>query len=94
MDQDGKPIFEARIEHSSNDLRVLRATEALLRTDLQGRFAFDTKAPSVVVRKAGYRSVFVQTRNATNVRIVLDALPSLPFPICRSTSKFDSIQEG
>lgn len=94
VDQEGKPIVAARIEHHSSDLRTLRETDALRRTDPEGRFAFDTHAPSVVVRKAGFRSVFLQTSNAKGVRIILQASPSRLFPICRSTSKFDSIQKG
>ena len=63
-DVDGKPIGEARIEHSGN----LREA---IKTDSTGRFALQTRAPALVIRKAGYRSQWIRTADISEVAITL-----------------------
>src|SRR5437879_673780 len=48
VDQEGKPIAEASIDHSGDHRRAYL-------TDTGGRFELDTRVPIVVIRKAGYR---------------------------------------
>ena len=84
VDEEGKPVAEARIEHT-NDREILRA-------GLNGRFVLDTKAPAVVIRKAGFRSQLVRTREATDVRIALQRLTEpRAFPSCSSNGRFEGI---
>jgi type I restriction enzyme S subunit len=47
LDEEEKPLAEARIDHAA-DPRLIHTT------DSEGRFVIDTKAPIIVVRKAGY----------------------------------------
>lgn len=84
VDEDGLPVAGVRIDHSDYALTKLK-------TDPQGKFAFDTKAPNLVIRKAGFRSVLLQTKNAKNVRITLHSVPTASFPICSDKAKFDSL---
>jgi hypothetical protein len=85
VDHEGKPVGEARIDHS-NDRQLVH------QTDSQGTFAFDTRAPSLVVRKAGFRSALIQTRAATEVQITLQTSTSQSFPNCSDTRRFDSLE--
>jgi hypothetical protein len=85
VDQGGRPIAEARIDHSADRQKILQ-------TDLEGKFAFDTKAPSLVIRKVGFRSAFLLNRDATDVRITLQASASRSFPTCSDTRRFDSLE--
>jgi hypothetical protein len=84
VDQEGKPVSQARIDHSSD--------QQVHQTDSDGRFAFDTKAPNLVIRKVGFRSALFQNRDATDVRITLTASTSRSFPNCSDTRGFESIK--
>jgi hypothetical protein len=64
VDSEGKPIANARIDHSND---ILQAHQ----TDTTGRFELDTRAPILVVRKSGYRSELVHTQDAKGMRIPL-----------------------
>jgi len=55
---------------------------------------FDSKAPSLMVRKAGFRSVLLPTRGAAGVRITLQTLTSKPFLHCTDTKGLVSIGGG
>ena len=86
VDQEGNPVANAQIDHSNDRLK-------LHETDSQGRFTLDTKAPIVVVRKAGFRSELVRTQAPTELRITLQKLDgSRTFPICPSTGRFERIE--
>jgi len=63
-DADGKPIIGARIEHSDNHLETVQ-------TDATGKFNLHTRAPAVVIRKAGYRSQWLLTTDISEVPIKL-----------------------
>jgi hypothetical protein len=85
VDADGKPIAEARIEYS-NDPQFHQ-------TDSAGRFSLDTRAPSLVVRKAGFRSEFVRTQDATVVRITLQGqTESRAFRVCSNNGQYETIE--
>jgi hypothetical protein len=60
VDQEGKPVVEASIGHP-NDFRQTH------QTDSAGRFEVDTRAPALVVRKAGFRSELVRTQDGAEV---------------------------
>ena len=81
VDSEGTPVAGARIDHS-NDRRQLPETDA------NGRFALDTRAPSVVIRKSGFRSEFVRTQDARDLRIELRKLAERPFPACPDTGSY------
>jgi hypothetical protein len=85
IDPEGKPVVEARIDHS-NDSRQAH------QTDSEGRFELDTKAPILVVRKAGFRSELVRTQDATEARVTLQKLTEKRlFPTCSSTGTTESM---
>jgi hypothetical protein len=85
VDSEGKPIAEARIDHS-NDRRQIH------QTDSGGRFKLDTRAPTFVVRKTGFRSELVRTQDATEPRVTLQKLSEKrPFPTCSNTGTYDGI---
>jgi hypothetical protein len=85
IDPEGNPVVDARIDHS-NDLR--RAHQ----TDSEGRFELDTRAPILVVRKAGFRSELVRTQDATEARVTLQKLSEKPtFPTCPNIGRYDGI---
>jgi hypothetical protein len=85
LDKDGKPIVEASIDHS-NDRRRAHLT------DSGGRFELDTRAPIIVVRKAGFQSALVRTQDVTEPRVILEKLrENRPFPVCSNTGQYDSL---
>jgi hypothetical protein len=83
VDPEGKPVVDAHVDHS-NDRQVHR-------TDSQGRFGLDTRAPILVVRKAGFRSEMVRTRDAIEARVNLRKLSNNRFPTCSNTGRYDGI---
>jgi hypothetical protein len=86
VDPDGKPVVEASIDHS-NDYRHS------YQTDSDGRFELDTRAPILVVRKAGFRSELVRTKEAAEVRVTLQRLSvTKSFPICSDTGRYYGIR--
>jgi hypothetical protein len=86
VDAQGAKVAEARIEHS-NDHRQEHLTNAA------GRFELETRAPIVVIRKAGFRSELVRTKDATEVQVTLRKLSdSRPFPICSQAGPYEGIE--
>jgi hypothetical protein len=83
VDPEGKPVVEARVDHS-NDRRQAH------QTDPEGRFELDTRAPILVVRKAGFRSELVRTQDGTEVRVTLQKLSEV-FPTCSNTGQYAGI---
>jgi hypothetical protein len=83
FDPEGKPVVDAHIDHS-NDRQVHR-------TDSQGRLELDTRAPILVIRKAGFRSELVRTRDAIEARVTLQKLNSNRFQTCSNTGRYDGI---
>ena len=81
VDAEGKPVDGASID-DSGDMREIH------QTDSEGRFALDTGAPAIVIRKGGFRSETVRTREATEVRIVLKRA----FPICTNSVRYVGIE--
>lgn len=85
VDSEGKPIANAQIDHS-NDLRKAHQTDA------NGRFELDTRAPILVIRKPGYRSEFVHTQEAEEIRITLQQSgKERTFPSCSKSGSYIGI---
>ena len=83
VDQEGKLVVEASIGHPNDFWQANQ-------TDAAGRFEVDTRAPALVVRKAGFRSELVWTQDGAEVRVTLQRL-SEAFPICSNTGKYEGI---
>jgi hypothetical protein len=89
VDQDGVPVKDAEIGHAA--ARPVRGSST--NTDAQGRFQVITNAPLIVVRKTGYASASLPTRDlASNnpQRLVLKSI-SRRLPICSQTVKYESL---
>jgi hypothetical protein len=84
LDQNGKPVAGAHIRHTDDRRQAYE-------TDADGRFVLDTKAPAVVIRKAGYRSEVVRTREASDVKIRLQKYDSI-FPICMNGRQYEGLE--
>lgn len=65
LDDSGKPVAGAHIDHSD-----LEPREQLF-TDDRGRFQLRTRAPAIVVRKLGYDGQLVKTGSAGTLRVIL-----------------------
>jgi hypothetical protein len=84
-DTAGSPVPGARIDHTSDHLHAYQ-------TDAAGRFDVDTRAPAVVIRKAGFQSVWVRTQNAP-IRITLQRVSQVrAFPVCSPTGRYEGIE--
>jgi hypothetical protein len=78
-------VAEASIDHA-NDRQVHQ-------TDKEGRFVLDTRAPALVIRKTGFRSELVRTKDATGVRVTLQKLSETRvFPKCSSNGRYVGIE--
>jgi len=73
VDATGKPIVAATVDHTGDG--------DLHQTDPSGRFELDTRAPAIVIWKAGYRSQLVRTQTGGDVQIILQT-EAREFPIC------------
>lgn len=73
--RNGNPLMHAWIDDTGEGRHVHE-------TDSQGRFAFDTRAPKLVARKAGFRSELLRTEDAKGVRVTLRALDTPAFRGC------------
>ena len=62
VDEDGKPVVEASIDHSGDRVKAHL-------TDATGHFELETSGPSVVIRKEGFQSAFLQTQQPGEIRI-------------------------
>ena len=89
VDASGNPIRGARVDHSARYYAPLRTwwgthgRESPI-TDSSGRFSITTRAPALVIRKAGYRSVRVQVHGRSALRVTLHEI----------TNAFPSVREG
>jgi hypothetical protein len=84
VDVEGKPIAEAQIDHSNR--------RGLHRTDSDGKFEMDTRAPALVVRKVGFRSELVRTQTGAEVTVVLRKLSQgRTLPICSNSRHYEGI---
>ena len=86
VDTEGKPVAGARIDHSNDRFQIHQ-------TDANGGFVLDTQAPSIVIRKAGFRSELVRTQDATELRVTLRKLTgNQAFPACAKTGRYVGIE--
>jgi hypothetical protein len=82
VDEVGAVVAKARIQHARNTLESTM-------TDGAGRFAVWTRAPQVVVRKDGYESVAVRTKEAGELRVLLRrAGEAAPYPTCDGKGEY------
>ncbi len=80
--EDGKPIAKVRLHHIN--------LPGDLVTDSNGRFSFDTSAPTFVLQRPGFQSVFVRTSDAPGLRILLRKIRRSPsFPVCSDANVSD-----
>jgi hypothetical protein len=88
VDAQGEPVAKASIDHTNDRLHVHQ-------TDSEGRFELDTRAPAVVVREAGFRSEFVRTQDASQLRIALQRPEKIQaFRTCSSTRRYVGLPAG
>lgn len=73
-DEAGQPIAEAHIDYTGDVFEEFQ-------TDGQGRFTVATKAPAIVIRKAGYRSELAKL-SSSEIRVTLHSEPRTSFPTC------------
>ena len=86
LDEQGKPVAEASIGHSDDRRHEFT-------TDSEGRFELSTRAPALVVRKAGYGSELIRTEHESNVRITLRRpAQKRTLPACRYTDLLVGIE--
>jgi hypothetical protein len=86
VEPDGRPVAEASVDHSNDYRRVHQ-------TDSDGRFVLDSRAPALVVRKAGFQSELIRTQNVTEVRVVLRKLTqSRVLPACVNGGRYEGIE--
>jgi hypothetical protein len=85
VDPEGKPVVEASIDHSNDRQQAHQ-------TDSEGKFELDTRAPAIVVRKAGFRSEWVRTKEVTELPVTLQKLSGTGlFRACSSTGDYIGI---
>ena len=84
VDQDGKPVAEAYIGHTDDRRQAHK-------TDADGKFVLDTKAPAVVIRKTGYRSEVVRTKEASDVQIRLQKSNAI-FHVCTNGGQYQRLE--
>ncbi|HEU5350129.1 MAG TPA: carboxypeptidase-like regulatory domain-containing protein [Terracidiphilus sp.] len=77
VDAAGKPVAGAMVIHDG--------MSKFVETDANGRFALDTRAPAVVIEKAGYHGKRVEVLGAREIRVTLESF-SKPFPVCEETA--------
>ena len=86
VDPDGRTVVGASVDHSGDRRQVHQS-------DSDGRFVLDTRAPALVVRKAGYQSELIHTQNATEVRVALRKLTqSRIMPVCVNGGRYVGIE--
>jgi hypothetical protein len=89
VDESGVPLADAQIGHTGTQ----PSPGGSAKTDVQGRFSIATRGPLMVIRKPGYTSASLRTRDiASNSqrRLVLRSIErTLPF--CRPTERYESL---
>ncbi|HEY3740045.1 MAG TPA: carboxypeptidase-like regulatory domain-containing protein [Bryobacteraceae bacterium] len=86
VDMDGGPIKDADIAHTGS--------RAAIKTDAEGRFQITTNAPAIVIRKPGFRSAFLRTKDGSSdpeQRFVLKPVER-SLPICSEKGKYISLE--
>lgn len=92
VDQNGTPVREAEIGHAAT--RIVPGSSAKANTDAQGRFQVTTNAPLIVLRKPGYASAFVRTRDTASgdeQKLVLKPIKRT-LPRCSQTGKYETVE--
>ncbi len=85
LDQARQPIAGATIDHTDIQHQVFK-------TDSEGKFSVDTRAPALVIRRAGFRSELFHPQKETEVRVtLLKQTPLRTFPACPSGGAFEGI---
>lgn len=86
LDEEGNPVEAARVDHTDLPGRALE-------TNSSGRFALDTRAPLIVIRKPGFRSEPVHTQDAGELTLTLHkAGGDRPFPTCLKGRPYEGIE--
>jgi hypothetical protein len=84
VDPEGKPIVKASIDHSNERQEH--------QTDSEGKFELYTVAPTLVVRKAGFRSEMVRTQETAEIRVTLQRRAEVQqLPACSGTGSYSGI---
>ena len=92
VDQDGTPVKDAEIGHT--EIRPIPGGSTNTNTDAQGRFQVTTNAPLIVIRKPGFASAFLRTRDTNSgdpQRLVLKSTKRT-MPICSPAEKAESLE--
>jgi hypothetical protein len=85
VDSGGAPVAEVSIDHTNDRQRAHQ-------TSSTGQFALDTRAPALVFRKAGFRSEWVRTKDASQITVTMQKLTGRhELPICLSTGQYERI---
>ncbi len=90
VDEVGVPVKDAEIGHTATRTVPGGSTN----TDAQGRFSVTTNAPLIVVRKLGYASAFLRTRDiasSSQQRLVLKSIKRT-LPRCSPTGRYESLE--
>ncbi|MGJ5820257.1 carboxypeptidase-like regulatory domain-containing protein [Paludibaculum fermentans] len=86
LDDDGKPVEAARVDHTDIPGKAIM-------TDSAGRFVIDTRAPLIVIRKAGFQSEAVHTQDAGELAITLHKRGAdRSFPTCLKGQSYEGIE--
>lgn len=86
VDSEGRPVAEARVDHS-DDRRHAHQTGP------DGRFELTTRAPALVIRKAGFRSEWLRIQDSMPTQITLQELnQSGSFPFCSKRTRYVGLE--
>ncbi len=83
-DKDGRPLSDVWIQHT--DSRVVGNTK----TNAQGLFDIETRAPAIVFRKDGFQSKYFRIREGQGITVTLDGAP-LHLPACKPAANCTSL---
>ena len=85
VDSEGKPVVGARIDHTTDRRHEIQ-------TDSRGRFEVDTRAPTFVVRRAGFRGELIHSQDVSELHVALQKLSEKrQFPVCSDTGQYESV---
>ena len=78
VDPDGKAV--------NNVIFLYTNRSGIVESDSNGKFQFDSSAPSFVAEKIGFESTLVRNGGSVHIRVVLRKLPpGTSFPVCSET---------
>jgi hypothetical protein len=83
VDATGNPIADALVENTDENRKSIKS-------DAQGEFALITRAPSFVIRKPGFQSVFLRSMNSSSVRVTMETSKEV-LPSCAAQSACKTI---